>query len=86
MSGHPITIRESQRVIRPLGLVLDHALRLPTATRLRRGIRTVCDVCREPITDEYFYGGFSAGHRNLLLHERCTPEALRVAPIAEAQS
>lgn len=40
-------------------------------------MRTVCDVCREPITDAFFYGGFSAGHKNLLLHEHCTPEGMR---------
>lgn len=77
-----VTIRESERVVRQRNIVLDHALRLPMAGRLRRGQRTVCDACREPITDEYFYGGFSAGHRNLLLHERCTPEAMRELPQA----
>lgn len=75
-----VIIHESQRVVRAKNIVLDHVLHLPMAGRLRRQMKTVCDACREPITDEYFYGGFAQGHRNLLLHEACTPEAMRVAP------
>lgn len=72
-----VTIHESQRVVRAKNIVLDHVVRLPMAGRLRRQMKTVCDACRQPITDEYFYGGFAQGHRNLLLHEDCTPEAMR---------
>jgi hypothetical protein len=72
-----VVIHESRRVVRARNIVLDHALRLPMAARLRVGMRTVCDACRQPITDDYFYGGFAAGHRNMLLHEHCTPEAMR---------
>jgi hypothetical protein len=60
--------------------ILDHALRLPTAARAKAGMATDCDACGEAITDEYFYGGFSAGRPNLKLHERCTPASLRTAP------
>ena len=81
-----VTIHETKRVVRPVGIVLDHAKRLPMAGRLRRQMRTVCDACREPITDEYFYGGFATGHRNLLLHEACTPEAMRSQPAAIAKA
>jgi hypothetical protein len=52
---------------------LDHTRRLPMARRLSRGLRTVCDVCREHITDEYFVAGFKAGHPNLTMHESCAP-------------
>ncbi len=78
-----VTIHESQRVIRARNIVLDHVLRLPMARRLSRGMKTVCDVCREPITETYFYGGFAQGHKNLLLHERCTPEAMRTHAVGE---
>ena len=50
---------------------LDHALRLPMAGRLRRGQRTVCKICGQPITDEFFIAGFRDGERNMLLHESC---------------
>ncbi len=72
-----VTIAESARVVRPKEIMLDAVLRLPMAARKRHGMRTRCDACRESITDEYFYAGFSIGHRNLLLHERCTPEGMR---------
>lgn len=80
-----VTIHESLRVLKAKNIVLDHVLRLPMAGRIRRQIRTVCDVCREPITDEYFYGGFATGHRNLLLHEKCTPEAMRTPAATEGK-
>lgn len=50
---------------------LDSKLRLPMASRLRAGMKTTCDHCGKAITDEYFIGGFKAGHRNLKLHEHC---------------
>ena len=37
---------------------LDNTLRLPMASRLRANMKTICDRCRKPITDEYFIGGF----------------------------
>jgi hypothetical protein len=51
---------------------LDHAVRLPMAGRIRAGMKTNCDACGEPITDEFFIGGFKAGHKNLKLHEGCS--------------
>lgn len=50
---------------------LDHKVRLPMVSRISHGMKTVCDACGESITDEYFIGGFKAGHRNLKLHEKC---------------
>jgi len=82
-----ITIQESQRTIRSKSIVLDHVLRLPMAARLHRGLRTVCDVCRKPITDEFFYGGFSARRlrRSGSLWRRGRWEG-RVAPMPDNQS
>ena len=50
---------------------LDHALQLPMASRIRHGIKTICDACRKPITDAYFVAGFKQGHRNMMFHESC---------------
>ena len=54
---------------------LDGRLRLPTAVRIARGMKTKCDACGEEITDEFFIGGFKTGQPNLKLHERCAPDA-----------
>ncbi len=72
-------IEVSERVVttKRRTLILDHALRLPMSSRIRRGMTTICDVCNQSITDEYFYGGFVTGHKNLLIHEECLPEAMR---------
>ncbi len=77
-----VIIHESLRVVKPRNLVLNHVIRLPMAARLCLGMRTICDVCRKPITDAYFYGGFVTDHKNLLLHEVCTPEAMRIADVS----
>ena len=50
---------------------LDHTLRLPMAGRVRSGMKTICDRCRQPITDEFFIGGFKAGMHNMKFHECC---------------
>ncbi len=65
------------RKMRPVSIEigpLDHKLRLPTASRLSVGMKTICDACGEHITDEFFIGGFKTGHANLKLHERCAGE------------
>lgn len=53
---------------------LDGRLRLPTAGRIARGMKTRCDACGEEITDEFFIGGFKTGQPNLKLHECCAPQ------------
>ena len=53
---------------------LDATIRLPMASRLKYGVKTVCAVCGKPITDEFFLGGFKKRHRNLMLHEACADE------------
>jgi hypothetical protein len=50
---------------------LDHALRLPTASRVLHAMKTICRACREPVTDEYFIAGFKAGENHMILHESC---------------
>lgn len=54
---------------------LEHAIRLPMASRIRAGMKTVCDACGKHITDEFFVGGFVTGHANLKLHEACAIDA-----------
>lgn len=41
------------------------------ASRISAGMKTKCDACGKEITDEFFIGGFKAGHANLKLHESC---------------
>jgi len=50
---------------------LDHTLRLPMEGRIKYGMKTICDRCRKPITDEYFIGGFKKGMKNMKFHEEC---------------
>ncbi len=53
---------------------LDAAIRLPMASRLSIGMKTICDACGKSITDKNFIGGFKAGQANLKLHESCAAE------------
>ncbi len=65
------------RKMRPVAVEigpLDHTVRLPMAARISHGMKTICDACGKPITDEYFIGGFKTGHANLKLHEACALE------------
>ena len=50
---------------------LDNTLKLPMEGRIRCGMKTICDRCRKPITDEYFVGGFKEGMPNMKFHEKC---------------
>lgn len=50
---------------------LDHTLRLPMAGRIRANMKTICDRCRKPITDEYFICGLKKGFPNMKFHEGC---------------
>lgn len=50
---------------------LDATVRLPTKSRISVGMKTICDACGRPITDEYFIGGFKNGHPNMKFHESC---------------
>lgn len=50
---------------------LDRTVRLPMAARISVAMKTVCDACANPITDEYFIAGFKAGHVNMKFHEAC---------------
>ena len=59
--------------VKDIGL-LDATLRLPTAGRIKRGMKTVCVVCHQPVTDPFFIAGFKAGHPNMIIHEACLPE------------
>ena len=64
---------------------LDGVLWLPTAERIRLGMKTTCRRCGRAITDDHFVGGYKAGHVNMLFHRRCLDEqaeALLVARIA----
>lgn len=53
---------------------LDGVIRLPMAGRKSRGVKSICDICRNGITDDFFIGGFKTGFRNMLFHERCADE------------
>ena len=53
---------------------LDATLRLPTASRIKRGMKTVCCVCKKPVTDPFFIAGFKSGYPNMIIHETCLPE------------
>ncbi len=50
---------------------LEQQLRLPTAGRIARGMKTVCQRCGKRITDPFFIVGFKAGIRNMIFHEGC---------------
>lgn len=50
---------------------LDTVVRLPTASRKRHGMKTICKRCGRPIEDDNFIGGFKAGQPNVMLHESC---------------
>jgi len=52
---------------------LDACLRLPTESRVRHGMKTICVACREPVTESTFIAGFLHGMPNMILHERCIP-------------
>lgn len=50
---------------------LDFTKPLPTAGRIRAGMKTICDRCGKPITDELFIVGFKAGMPNMKFHADC---------------
>ena len=50
---------------------LDRTVLLPTSGRKKIGMKTICDRCRKPITDEYFVAGFKKGLSNMKFHEKC---------------
>ncbi len=50
---------------------LDHCMKLPTASRIAHGMKTICRSCGEPVTDEFFIAGFKEGQSNLILHRVC---------------
>jgi len=50
---------------------LDNTLRLPTASRIKHGMKTICRRCGKPVTDEYFIVGFKKGFPNMIFHESC---------------
>jgi hypothetical protein len=50
---------------------LDNTIRLPTASRIKLGMKTICDRCGKPIIDEFFIGGFKKGYPNMKFHENC---------------
>jgi hypothetical protein len=52
---------------------LDRALRLPMRLRILHGLKSLCAVCEEQITDEFMIAGFKAGHHNMMMHETCAP-------------
>ena len=59
---------------------LDATMTLPTEPRTRFGLKTVCDRCGKPITDEYFIAGFKSGEKNMLFHEACVE---KMEPVTE---
>ncbi len=50
---------------------LDQIRKFKTVGRIKIGMKTICDRCRKPITDEYFIGGFKKGLPNMKFHEGC---------------
>ena len=50
---------------------LDGTKHLPTAGRIKAGMKTICIRCMEPVTDEFFVAGFKAGMPNMIFHEGC---------------
>lgn len=50
---------------------LDFTKPLPIAGRIRAGMKTNCDRCGKPITDEFFIAGFKAGLPNMKFHQAC---------------
>jgi hypothetical protein len=49
----------------------DGTMLLPTKARSCVGMPTVCDSCRESITDEFFVGAIRQGVRNMKFHQAC---------------
>ena len=50
---------------------LDITKKLPMERRIARGMKSICDRCKKPITDEYFIAGFKKGYKNMMFHESC---------------
>jgi len=50
---------------------LDHCVRLPTAGRIARGIKTTCKRCRKAVTQPFFIAGFKTGEPNMIFHAHC---------------
>ena len=53
---------------------LTHVHALPTASRIRRGMKTACAVCGKPIVNAFFYAGFAPGQPNRIFHYACLDE------------
>ncbi len=52
----------------------DAVAEFVTSARSDRGIKTICDSCGKPISDEFFYGGFKSGEKNRIFHWDCLDE------------
>lgn len=70
-----MNVNERKTVRFRSNVTLTALLRLPAEGRRRRGQNMTCDACGRQIDDEFFLGGFATGHKNMLLHESCVPEA-----------
>ncbi len=51
--------------------------KLSIADRRAAHLKTTCDLCGEPISDDYFIGIYlSPEHKNLMMHEACWCESI----------
>ena len=53
---------------------LEHVHALPTAARIRHGMKTNCAACGGKIETEFFYAGFAQGQPNRMFHFECLDE------------
>jgi hypothetical protein len=53
---------------------LEHVHALPTAPRIRHGMKTTCAACGKPIVSAFFYAGFAQGQPNRMFHFACLDE------------
>jgi hypothetical protein len=78
--------RVTKRVTRIEDLALDVAVWLPTAPRIKHGLKTKCGRCGLAIADEMFVGGFKSGSFVAFYHRACLDaetEAMLVKSIAD---
>jgi hypothetical protein len=59
--------------IKVLEITLDATKLLPTAGRIRAGMKTVCRQCHKEITDEFFVSGLKRGYPNMIFCLACVP-------------
>ena len=53
----------------------DVATDAPVEGRVRRGMKTICDACRKPVTEGRFVIALKKGQRNMIFHPSCIKQS-----------